>query len=360
MRKVAIISTNRNKYSETFIQMQIKELPNVVLVLADGYLPSTYSVDRGKHFKDLLEEKKWWQKSSSVAGIKRILLKEKIEVVLAEYGQSGVEMAPICDALGIALVVHFHGFDAYRNDAISTYGKKYPYMFEAANAIIAVSNDMRNQLIDLGCPEQKIQLIPYGVNPNVFKPIETERNLFQFVACGRFVAKKNPLATIKAFHKVWLKHPSSKLVMIGDGELMEKAKKMVQKLDLVEAIEFTGVLEPAQVAEKLNQSVAFVQHSVKTEENDCEGTPLSILEAMSCKLPVIATKHGGIIDVIHNDVNGYLVEQNDVDGMAQLMLEVIENPELTNQIGERARRTILDKYTKDRYLSQLANLLNGC
>lgn len=360
MRKVAIISTNRNKYSETFIQMHIRELPNVAVVFSDGYLPTSFSLNRGKHFVEIGDQKKWWQKSSSVAGIKRILLKEGIEVVLAEYGQSGVEMMPICDALGIPLVVHFHGFDAYRNDALSTYGKKYQKMFELAHSIVVVSTDMKNQLIELECPENKIHLIPYGVSSTLFKPSEVKRNQLQFISCGRFVEKKNPIGLIKAFHKVRLQLPTAQLLMIGDGELLESCKKLVVKLGLTDAVQFEGVQEPNRVAELLNQSSVFVQNSMRTPENDSEGTPLSVLEAMSCQLPVIATNHAGMVDVINDGVNGFLVEENDIDGLANKMLELIENRKLRNLIGEKARKTILDKYTRDRYLKDLTNLLNGC
>lgn len=360
MKRIAIVSTNRNKYSETFIQMHKNELQNVCLVLSDGYFPSTYSLNRGKSYHQIGETKKWWHKFSKKNTLKRLLLKERVEVVFAEYGQSGVEMCEVCDELGIPLIVHFHGFDAYRNDALSSYGKKYPQMFQLASAVIVVSKDMRKQLLDLGCPVDKLKFIPYGIDTELFKPNFIENRKFQFVTCGRFVEKKNPLKTIRAFHQVWLKNNSLQLVMIGDGELLEEAKKMVDELKLNDSVEFTGVLCSNDVVQKLNESVCFLQHSVTTSENDSEGTPLAILEAMACGLTVVATKHGGIVDVIDHGVNGYLVDEFDVDGMADCMTSVIQNHEKSKIIGKNARKTIEQNYHKQRYINDLQVLLNSC
>jgi glycosyltransferase involved in cell wall biosynthesis len=126
-------------------------------------------------------------------------LLNQIEIVLAEYGPSGVEMMSICNQLNIPLVVHFHGYDAYRNDVLSTYGTYYKELFQKASAIIGVSKDMCSQLIKLGCPKPKINYLTCGIDTSIFQFLHETALENKFVFCGRFVAKKAPELVIQAF-----------------------------------------------------------------------------------------------------------------------------------------------------------------
>ncbi len=349
--KIAILSTNRNQYSETFIQSHIRLLSNAI-IYSDGYFPTSVSTNRGETWNKL--EFSDSPKSDLVQSWKD----NNVKVVLAEYGPAGVELIKACQKANIPLVVHFHGFDAYRDDVLKSYKERYKELFQIASKIIIVSNDMKSQLLALGCPKEKLEQITYGVDAELFSPPYQNDKRNGFIACGRFVPKKSPLTTIRAFAKIVELHPNAKLTFIGDGELLEEAISLSKELKIEGNIDFKGVLSPAEVADEFKKHAIFVQHSVRTTQNDSEGTPLSLLEAAASGLAIVATNHGGISDVIVDGESGFLVEEGDVVEMTKRMLQVFEDDKLKKQLGSKARETVLKNYHLVGYISSLESCLN--
>lgn len=365
---IAIISVNKNKYSETFIHNHVKLLPGNIHFLFEGYLPSKYSIDRGNSEYLLSEfgKRKWFDfykskssnnKEEQINAIKNYLRENKIDVLLCEYGPSGVEMMNIATFLKIPFVVHFHGYDAYRHDILNSYGEYYKEMFDACSAAVAVSKHMGSQLLDIGCSFDKIKLLTYGIDVDIFQKRSKASVEDVFVACGRFVEKKGPLKTIKAFNIVLKNCPSAKLVMIGDGELLQDAFDLVKQLHIEDSVEFKGVMTQLQIAEEFSNATVFVQHSITTDQNDSEGTPLTIMEAMCSGLPIISTKHAGINELVTDNETGYLVDEGDVNKMAEKMLFLIENKEKAKELGENGSRIFIEKYNLQSYTENLFQLL---
>ena len=349
--KIAIISTNRNQYSETFIQSHIRLLPNAI-IYSDGYFPTSISLNRGETWNDLNTS------SNPETELIQSWKDNNVTVVLAEYGPAGVQVMSACQKANLSLVVHFHGFDAYRDDVLESYGDRYKELFQVASKIIVVSRDMKAQLLSLGCPKDKLEQITYGVDTDVFSPSSSNEERLGFIACGRFVSKKSPLSTIRAFAKVVQVHPNAKLTFIGDGELLESAQSLAKELKLDDNIDFKGVLSPSEVSLEFKKHSIFVQHSVRTDENDSEGTPLSLLEAAASGLAIVATKHAGISDVIVDGESGFLVEEGDIQKMSEQMLQVFEDNELRIQFGAKARSVVLKNYQQTNYIFSLEKCLN--
>lgn len=358
MNTIAIISTNTHKYSETFIHRQIEELPMPVVLYTDGYLPKKISLDRGQSTH--LISKKWWQSLTPSSLLKKSLIRHKITAVLAQYGPSGVAVMDICKSLNIPLIVHFHGYDAFRDDILSSYGLHYPRLFKIATKIIAVSDPMKKQLTTLGCPSSKLSTFIYGVDTQLFQPGNESQKKNHFVACGRFVAKKAPFLTLKAFAHVVKSYPSTTLTFIGDGELLEAAKELSKELNIAQNVHFTGILPPVKVAHTYQTACCFLQHSITTEDNDSEGTPLTILEAMASGLPVIATVHGGIPQVVDHGNTGYLVAENDMEQMVSFMKSILNNPDRAFQMGYLGSKKARSQLTKEIYVEKLTNLIENC
>lgn len=365
MDNVAIISTNKNKYSETFIHNHVKLLPLPIHFLFGGYLPTLYSQDKGQTTFPIVRNKKWfalkkepiYEKEKLTAAIEAYLIKHKIKLILCEYGPSGVELMRSAKKLSIPLIVHFHGYDAYRDDILSSYGKQYKELFSIATQIIGVSKHMCNQLITLGCSEAKLNYLPYGIDTGIFKFSGNERKEIIFISCGRFVEKKAPHITIKAFEKVYRQRNDARLIMIGDGELLKYSADLVNQLGIHHAVEFKGALGQKEIASLYSKSFAFLQHSITTRTNDSEGTPLSVMEAMATGLPVVATTHTGINDIITNEGLGYLVEEKNSDEMAEKMLYLVKNSATATEIGQRASEHIHKNYTLDIYTKKLSDLI---
>jgi glycosyltransferase involved in cell wall biosynthesis len=121
------------------------------------------------------------------------------------------------------------------------------------------------------------------------------------------------------------------------------------------------VLKPDEVADELQGATAYVQHSIVPKHGpssgDCEGTPVSVMEAMVSGVPVISTRHAGIAEIIEHGRTGWLVEERDIDGMADAMVQIAQSQELAREMGQRARVAALGSFTADRYISDLSRIL---
>jgi glycosyltransferase involved in cell wall biosynthesis len=294
-----------------------------------------------------------------IKALKTYFINHEINAVLAEYGQTGAMVCRVCKQMKLPLTVHFHGFDAYRRDVLEKFSKKYKDLFIYADAIIVVSKDMYNQLIQLGAPVNKLHLNPYGVDVELFQQTQPHKNLPVFIAVGRFVEKKAPHLTIEAFKKVITKVPQAKLIMVGDGPLLKNCADLVNSYHLNESVTLTGPLPHFELMKKMKEARAFVQHSVRPENNDSEGTPVAILEACSSGLPIISTRHAGIIDAVEQNVTGFLVEEGDSNQMSNYMIDLALDPDLASTMGKAGRNKMLKEYNMEHQIDSLWKIIEN-
>jgi Glycosyl transferases group 1 len=180
--------------------------------------------------------------------------------VLAEYGPVAAEVDEGCMRAGVPLVVHFHGYDAFRHDVLCTYGEAYHSLFRRRRPIVVVSESMRQQLMALGAAEDQVFLNPCGVDLELFQPGKTERGLV--VAVGRFIDEKAPELTVLAFSKVLERVPEARLVMIGDGPLRPAVERVISGLGVGDRVRLLGAQDHAHVVELMRRAAVFMQHSV--------------------------------------------------------------------------------------------------
>ena len=362
--RIVIASPAENAWSETFIAAHIDRLQKVELLISGGVPPRNTSHgaplartqgiggywDRlmGKRFggvPDLIRHR-----------LAQRLRTERPDVVLAEYGNMGAEIMSSCEAAGVPLVVHFHGFDAHRNDYVARYGN-YAEMFRYASALVVVSRAMEQRLLELGADREKVIYNCYGIDVDRFVPGRPDQAPPHFLAIGRFAEKKAPHLTIEAFSRVVAQRPEAKLTMVGQGRLWERCKQLVQGRGLQNSVDLCGVKRPAEIVELFHRSRAFVQHSVVTESNDHEGTPLAVLEAMATGVPVVSTRHAGIADVVAHGERGLLCAEHDMEAMAANMIQLIDEPARALTMGQAGRAYVEVSHRVDVQVNNLQRIL---
>jgi len=360
---VALISPSKEVYSETFIRAQKELLPFHVFYYFDGFLPkqlegygSITSSGRIKKASYKIRKKLGLTSLSYVeSALAKSFKKNKIDVVLAQYGPVGEAVLNVCESIKVPVVVHFHGYDASRHDVIED-NNKFKKTFKYAKAVIAVSTSMEKKLLEMGCPREKLFYNVYGPNDS-FLEVVPKLNKHHFIGIGRFTDKKAPYYTILAFAKVIKKFPDAKLTIAGNGELWNTCKNLIRHLEIQNSVNLPGVITPEEYREYLENSIGFVQHSIIAENGDSEGTPLAVLEASAAGLPVISTIHAGISDVIINGKTGILVKEHDVDAMANAMISVLENKVLTSEMGRKGKENIGTSFSMRKYIEGLANII---
>jgi colanic acid/amylovoran biosynthesis glycosyltransferase len=358
---IALLSPNKNAYSETFIQAHKNLLKGKVFYYYGGILPSQLEggiLINSRQLRILNIIKGYFNLNRF--SLPEIVLvnsfkKNKIDVVLAEYGETAQKILKICNELKLPLIVHFHGYDASVSSVIVN-NNNYNEVFKTASYVVVVSRKMYQDLLNLGCPKQKLIYNVYGPQ-NEFLKVQPNYSKRQFIAIGRFVDKKAPYYLILAFWKVIQKFPDTQLIMAGEGQLLDTCKNLVKFYGMEANIIFVGVITSEKYREYLKESLAFVQHSITAENGDSEGTPVGVLEASAAGLPVISTKHAGIPDVIINGKTGLLVEEHDIDGMTDNIIQLLKNPEMAKKMGENGRLNIKENFSLKRHIDVLNDFI---
>ena len=184
---VGIITPAPIAASETFIQAHLRHLPGRVTHVhrAEGryclgghvldQLPGSLHETLGERVITLLPymlavraRPGLAQPASDTELLAGFLQQQDVDVVLGEYGTTAADVVPACRSAGIPLVAHFHGFDVSRHKTLEKYADDYRELFAYASAIVAVSEAMAGALSELGCPENKVQVIPYGPDTSFF------------------------------------------------------------------------------------------------------------------------------------------------------------------------------------------------
>ncbi len=363
---IAILSPNKDAYSETFINAHKSLLSGNIYYLYGGLVPSKYEhCNKNKYvackllrffYKGLefiLKKEFYFEEKMNLS---RFLKKHKIDIVLAEYGLTGGECLEPCKKNNIPIIVHFHGYDASQNEVLSTYRRKYQELFEYAVYVIAVSKVMVDQLKKLGCSDNKIILNTYGPSEIFFK-LNPISNSSLFLSVGRFVDKKAPYLTLLAFFETLKSFPDAKLSFVGNGHLLNCCINLCNYLNISKSVEFLGIQSPENIRDLMANSIAYVQHSITALNGDMEGTPVAILEASASALPVVSTYHAGISDVIINEKTGLLVEEKDVSGMATNMKRILANKEFARKLGEAGRENIKENFSIRKHIEVLDKLI---
>jgi glycosyltransferase involved in cell wall biosynthesis len=357
-----------NVYSETFIKAHAERLPCPVRLLHGVPLPTLSDagpLPRSPIYRMLHKSIQHHRirrllpfpsDAFLVHAVRRFLTTQRIGIVLAEYGVTGACLAPLLHQLGIPLVVHFHGFDAYKNSTLNAYQTQYQQMFATARAVIAVSHDMERQLLQLGAVPERLHYNPYGIDTTLFASTDAGKNPPLFIGVGRFVDKKAPHLTLLAFQQVVHACPQARLILLGDGPLLESCLQLAAALGISEQVTFPGACSHEEVAATMQTARAFVQHSIRTSDGNSEGTPVAVLEAGMSGLPVVSTRHAGIKDAVIEGKTGFLVAERDIQGMAQYMIQLAQHAELATQLGQQARQHIVKHFSMEQHIDKLLQI----
>jgi len=356
--------------SETFLHAHINGLPCEVVTLVGNpgfrcldyvkkkYIPSRSIIPLGLRW--ILKQVGY---TTSEQIDKKALInfinKNKINSVLAEYGPTAVTVMDACKEACIPLIAHFHGWDAHSHYLRQLHAEDYKKLFGTASAVIAVSNHMRNVLIDLGANPEKTYHNACGADIPKDLSAKPEVSKCRFAMVGRLTEKKAPFISLIAFSEVVKQYPECHLDIIGDGPLMDASNQVCQGLNITKNVTFHGAQPHSKVIELLKQVRCFIQHSVCAPSGDSEGTPVGVLEAMGMGLPVVSTNHAGIMDIIKTGQTGSLVDEYDINAMANEMLKYAKDPNHAKTIGDAARNKVLNNWTNEKSILNLWEIIDS-
>lgn len=263
--------------------------------------------------------------------------------------------------LGISWDVVTHGAELFYPGK----EKKIRRNFQKAKNIFSVSSFSRQRLLTLGIPEEKIKVIPPGVDIEKFKPgldaseIKKKYNLKSqriILSVGRLVERKGIPTLIKTLRILKENIPNFVCFIIGEGKEKGKLEEMAKNNDLAEKIIFTGYVPEKELPLYYNLSDVFVLPSygsleevnpVRSETSNgvkIEGFGIVALEASACGKPVVASRTGGITDVVIDKETGFLFEPSNESQLAKKIEELLKNQEVAQKFGARGRKRVENQF----------------
>lgn len=297
------------------------------------------------------------------------LKKDKPCIIHAYFGPAGFSMLPLKEKLGFPLITSFYGFDISKLPKTKpVWRKRYAELFYIGECFVAEGNNMKKELIKLGCNESKIYVNHIGVNTDYIK--FTPRKIgpkeeIKILMAGRFTEKKGLLYGIEAFAIVKKKYPKIKLTIIGgpttrrDNIEKEKIYKKIIEFNLQDSVYVAGIQPHSFFINELYKNYIYIAPSILASDGDSEGgAPVSLIEASASGMPVIATDHCDIPEVVIDGETGFLVKEKDPKELASKLMFLIENPNSWYDIGLKGRRHIENNFEIKKQVEKLENVYN--
>jgi glycosyltransferase involved in cell wall biosynthesis len=220
----------------------------------------------------------------------------------------------------------------------------------SASHLIAVSEALKRDLLAFPTRHGLITRIHNGVDTENFQadPIRPAGRRILWV--GRMTEEKGTQYLIRAMKRISAAYPDARLRLVGDGPLRKDLEELVVDLGLSGAISFAGQKSHSEIAGIYSASDIVVVPSLS------EGLPMVLLEAMASGRPVVATRVGGIPELVDPGRNGYLVAPGSADEIALRVIELLGHPELAAEMGAASRTLVESAHSWDAISSRVASV----
>lgn len=226
------------------------------------------------------------------------------------------------------LLVSFHGHDAFFpiNGFLPNNGY-YDALFGYGDLVIANTPYLANEISRLGCPQEKLKIIPVGVDTVFFTPAITnkiDRKVIQLITVGRLDRVKGHEYAIEVAEILFKKGCEIELTIVGEGREEEALTQLIEKKALQNVVKLVGRKGQDEVRALLQSSDLFLFTSVATYQGRRETQGLATLEAQACGLPAVVFDSGGVKYTVEEGVTGFVVPEYDVKSMvSRIILSLI-------------------------------------
>ena len=253
----------------------------------------------------------------------------------------------------LPLVVSLHGSDVYLAEKLGPAGRIARAVFRRSGAVTACSADLGDRAIALGADASRMEVVPYGVDPDRFRPDPDMRgrrraslgiaptSILLFSA-GRLVRKKGFEYLIDALSK--LGAMDVVLVLAGDGDLRAELGARADRASVANRVRFLGNLSQDEVGAWLAAADIVVVPSVRDDSGNVDGLPNVVLEAMASGTPLVTTAAGGIGAVARDDSTAKVVPERDAVSLARAISELGADRALRSRLGEAARTLVVAQF----------------
>ena len=266
-------------------------------------------------------------------------------------------------ARSLPIVVSLHGSDVYVAEKHALALTAARYTLKRANWITACSDDLYKRAVAIGADKARSEVIPYGVDADRFAPNDNVRSRLRHshgmhnsdqivLAVGRLVRKKGFEYLIDAVSCLTARHQSLRLVIAGSGDLDSELRRRAANANIADRVMWLGAISQTEVAHWLAAADVVALPSIRDDSGNVDGLPNAILEALASATPVVTTTAGGIGSVATDRKTALVVPERDADRMATAIDELLTNHALSSEIGQTARKHVLEHHSWARVAEQ--------
>ena len=351
------------EYLYMFLKNIDKTKYNNILIISEEY---SKNIERFKpfisevYYLPMSREIKLKQVIKSVIQLRKILKKIKPDIVYMNSSMAGaVGRIALLFNTKTKTIYNAHGW--YFNARISNKKKKFYAIIEKilaikATKIINISKaEYESALQYKIAPKRKMCLIENAIDFDKFKNSEQYRkqtrkeyniaeNEIVIGVVGRLSEQKDPMTSLKTFELLSKKYKNLKLMYVGDGDLEQEIKQYAMKKRLLDKIIITGWVN--------NVEKYIPAFDIAILPSKWEGFGLVIVEYMACKKPIVASRIGGIADIIKSEQNGFLATIGNAEEFAKYIEKYIENKELVEKIIENNYNYAIENFDIKRLVQE--------
>lgn len=279
-----------------------------------------------------------------------LLLLARLEKLDHIHGHSCANVAhllALADQLGdLPYSLTLHG-------DLPVYGKGHRSKFARARFVACVTYALQKQVEELcGLDKKLLPVIRMGVDVEKFRPgpaREVQVGILRLISVGRLAECKGHIYALRALRLVLDKGLNATYTIVGEGEERTRLENEINRLELQAYVRLLGTAGEHEVLQYLHDADCFVLPSIGFGE----AAPVSVMEAMACQLPVIVSIIGGTPEMIEPNVNGILVAQKDIEGLAEAMLKIGVDHQLRMALAKAARQTAVTEFSAEHFATEL-------
>lgn len=351
----------------------LKRFQSIIFTYYDGYQPAfngvpIYAPYWSRHSWGYIFSNRVTKK---IVGIPWLFawatMRHRVKILHAHLGTHAIDFIPLVQRFKMPMVVSFYGYDASSAARHRpAYRKSLIMLFEKASLILALSEDMKKDLIHLDCPDDKIVIHRFGADIDKFKPAidKVTNKILRILCVSTFEERKGLTYLIKAFRNVKNKFPSAELFHIGkpradDGPRKKQLEKLIAELGLTECVNIMGYVPHSRLPSEYQAADLFVLPCVTGSDGDKEGTPTVLMEAQATGLPVVSTFHAGIPELVLNGITGYLVPERNVDALVDKICSLLANPHIRERMGTAGRQHMEMEFNNALQIEKIERIYDG-
>jgi colanic acid/amylovoran biosynthesis glycosyltransferase len=350
------------RYRPVVLCKRTVNLPYFSLDAAGGEVVAAYSSAIGHAYQKAARS--WF--TPHYPAFFRAIERRHVALLHSHLTSSGYNDLPLKRRFGLPHVVSAYGADIWKLGMLEEWRQKYAVMFRESEALLAEGNAMREKIIALGCPSDKVRILHLGVDLAKVRLIPRQPGDDGVIRClmaCRAIEKKGLIYGLHAFANVAQRHRNLRLDMILCGEskgclrLIREIKSAAAERGIANSITWYGAQRYDDYLRIAERAHLYLAPSVHAANGDAEGgCPMAVIELSAAGMPVLSSRHCDIAEAVLDGVSGYLAPEKDVDALTDRLEFLVTHPEKWPQMGRAGRAHVEAEYNAALQPGRLENL----